>query len=100
MIHYHATRNNRVEVECNGDIAVTRFDDGTAQVIRLSDDYGQRTPGENFRPDDYTPVPLGECSGILIVMTDAKSARTIEHIARLAAEKLEAMQHCPSQIQD
>jgi len=94
MIRYlvgRAVDPDRVEIVCDGGIAVARFDDGDRQIIRLSDDYGQRTPGEDFRPGDYAPVPLGDCSGVLIVMHDSRSARTIERAARLAAEKLEAL---------
>lgn len=88
MITYET---NRTVVQCKGDIAVAGFHaEGPEDVIRLSDDYGQREPGEDFKPGDYAPVPLGECSGVLLVLHDARSARTIERAARLAAESLEA----------
>ena len=87
MISYET---NRTVVQCRGDIAVAGFHvEGPEDVIRLSDDYGQREPGEDFKPGDYAPVPLGECSGVIIVIHDARSARTIERAARLAAESLE-----------
>lgn len=83
MITYE---KNRTIVQCRGDIAVAGFHQEPEEVIRLSDDYGQHEPGEDFNP---VPIALGECSGVLIVIHDARSARTIERAARLAAESLE-----------
>lgn len=90
MISYRA---DRTIVECQGDIAVAWFgpNDDWA-TIRLSDDYGQREPGADFREEDYAPVKLAECSGVLIAIKDPRSARTLERAARRVAEVLEERQ--------